>query len=127
MKKIIILSLLLSACAYNKYLYTDENGKAVYSVNCGVGLNFGDCFAEMSKYCPGGFNIIMASERTNGNYTDISGSANSQYHTTATGSAYFNNNSMNMFGNANTYGTSNFHTTDHTIALVERYIIYSCK
>lgn len=123
MKKIIIISaFFLSSCAYNKFLYTNENGQAVYEVNCSMS-SFGDCLKEAGKQCPFGFSIMMTSEQQTGTYTDVQGYGNS--YTSASASAYGFGSAATAFGNAHT--NSSFGAQGMNTNLYSRYMIYTCK
>ena len=67
MKKILIcITLLCSACAYSRFLYTDEYSQMVYEATCnGEFLSIGDCYLKAKQDCPLGFDVkdTVVSER----------------------------------------------------------------
>ena len=127
-KYLLLLPLLITACASNKFLYNDENGRAVYQATCGgTYLTYGDCLAKMGEVCPRGFNILTANENKIGTVSGYDLTGGMQSNTYGSGYAYGLGNSINAYGRSNTYGSFSANGNGYALDSYERYVIYSCK
>lgn len=146
MKKYVFLVLLLSACATNRFLFTDENGNQIYQADCGGmwnNINMGDCLKLAGETCPLGFNILLANEQIIGSNFGVQNYGNINTNTNAFGQSNFNANANiygygnnlygNAYGNTNSNAYLNSRTSFNSGGFgggsynYSRYLIYSCK
>ncbi len=126
----MLLLFLLSACASNRFLYNDENGKQVYQANCGgiwKNVNMGDCLRLAGKQCPAGFDIVSANEQLNGTIDAASLSGAGQTSAYANGQAQFFPNNVFAAGRGNSQSFLRANAFGGNTMSYNRYIIYTCK
>jgi hypothetical protein len=67
MKKLLILSAFLTACAVNPEPFIGPDGKQSYYMRCsGAGRSIPQCFQKAGELCPQGYTIIDRSSSTVG-------------------------------------------------------------
>ena len=128
-KNLLLICFLLSACNLNNnFLYQDEYGRNIYQVDCGgMETSYVKCYQTINSVCKYGYDILKNEEQLTGT-TTYGNIKNNTYNNGGANDVMYNALGTPYYMRSNTYANNQtVQTSQTTLNVYSRYIVYMCK